>query len=131
MIYYLLESMNNQLKDAPPAFGAALLAARAACHPWNSGIWPGVYRPFEFVIPGTTDTADEMVRHIRHRQPLRQSKRQSPEQVGSWNRGPLRYRYFPRLMPGAGVDGTQLSMLFFAPAALCWSKRWGTKPGPM
>jgi hypothetical protein len=29
-----------------------------------------VYRPFEVVIPGTTDAADEMVRHIRHRQPL-------------------------------------------------------------
>jgi hypothetical protein len=35
-----------------------------------------VYRPFEFVIPGTTDAADEMVRHIGNRQPLRQSKRQ-------------------------------------------------------
>ena len=22
-------------------------------------------------------------------------------------------------------------MLFFAPAALCWGNRWGTKPGPM
>jgi hypothetical protein len=45
-------------------------------HPWNSGIRPGVYRPFEFVIPGATDAADEMVRHIRHRQPLRQPERQ-------------------------------------------------------
>ena len=47
-----------------------------AGHPWNSRIRPRVYRPFEFVIPGTTDAADEMVRHIRHRQPLRQSERQ-------------------------------------------------------
>ena len=41
-----------------------------AGHPWNSRIRPRVYRPFEFVIPGTTDAADEMVRHIRHGQPL-------------------------------------------------------------
>ena len=47
-----------------------------ADHPWNSRIRPRVYRPFEFVIPGTADAADEMVRHIRHRQPLRQSERQ-------------------------------------------------------
>jgi hypothetical protein len=47
-----------------------------ASHPWNSCIRPRVYRPFEFVIPGTTDAAHEMVRHIRHRQPLRQSERQ-------------------------------------------------------
>ena len=44
--------------------------------PWNSGVRPRVYRPFEFVIPGTTDAADEMVRHFRHRNALRQSKRQ-------------------------------------------------------
>ena len=28
-------------------------------------IRPGLYRPFQFVIPGTTDTAFEMVRYIR------------------------------------------------------------------
>ena len=32
------------------------------------------YRPFERVIPGTADAADEMVRRIRHRQPFRQSE---------------------------------------------------------
>jgi hypothetical protein len=46
-----------------------------ACHPWDSRIRPCPYRPLEFVIPGTTDAADEMARHIRHRQPLRQSER--------------------------------------------------------
>src|SRR5262245_46083800 len=68
-----------------------------ACHPWNSGIRPRVYRPFEFVIPGTTDAADEMVRHLRHCQPLRQSERQWLDiGVTGWPAGqsdaPLRYR---------------------------------------
>ena len=59
-----------------------------AGHPWNSRIRPGVYRPFEFVIPGTTDAADEMVRHIRHRQPLRQSERQWLDiEVTGWPAG--------------------------------------------
>ena len=47
-----------------------------------------MYRPFEFVIPGTTDAADEMVRHIRHRQPLRQSERQWLDiEVTGWPAG--------------------------------------------
>jgi hypothetical protein len=47
-----------------------------------------VYRPFEFVIPGTTDAADEMVRHLRHRQPLRQSERQWLDiEVTGWPAG--------------------------------------------
>jgi hypothetical protein len=31
---------------------------------------PGVYRPFDFTIPGAMDAANEMVRHFGHRQPL-------------------------------------------------------------
>jgi len=47
-----------------------------------------VYRSFEFVIPGATDAADEMVRHIRHRQPLRQSERQWLDiEVAEWPAG--------------------------------------------
>jgi hypothetical protein len=47
-----------------------------------------VYRPFEFVIPGTTDAADEMVGHIWHRQPLRQSERQWLDiEVTGWPAG--------------------------------------------
>ena len=47
---------------------------------------------------------------------------------------PERWRqmlYFPapRCSRRAGWD--PISMLFFVPAALCWGKRWGTKPGPM
>jgi hypothetical protein len=31
-----------------------------------------VYRPFDLVIPGATDAADEMIGYLRHRQPLPQ-----------------------------------------------------------
>ena len=59
-----------------------------AGHPWNSRIWPRVYRPLELVIPGTTDAADEMVGHIRHGQPLRQSERQWLDiEVPGWPAG--------------------------------------------
>jgi hypothetical protein len=54
-----------------------------------------VYRPFEVVIPGTTDAADEMVRHIRHRQPLRQSERQRFDmEVPGWPAA-LDFKEFP------------------------------------
>jgi hypothetical protein len=59
-----------------------------AGHPWHSRIRPRVYRPFEFVIPGTTDAADEMVGHLRHRQPLRQPERQWLDiEVTGWPAG--------------------------------------------
>ena len=38
---------------------------------------------------------------------------------------------FPRIDAGGGGRWDPISMLFFVPAALCWGKRWGTKPGPM
>jgi hypothetical protein len=59
-----------------------------AGHPWHSRIWPRVYRPLERIIPGTTDAADEMVRHFRHRHALRQSERQWLDiEVTSWTAG--------------------------------------------
>ena len=42
-----------------------------------------------------------------------------------------RYRYLPTIDAGGGGRWDPMSMLFFVPAALCWGKRWGTKPGPM
>jgi hypothetical protein len=41
-------------------------------HSWHSRIRPDVYRPFDLVIPGATDAADEMIGYLRHRQPLPQ-----------------------------------------------------------
>src|SRR4030095_14297007 len=59
-----------------------------AGHPWHSRIWPRVYRPCDVVIPGATDAADEMVGHLRHRQPLRQSKRHGLDiEVPGWLTG--------------------------------------------
>jgi hypothetical protein len=47
-----------------------------------------MYKPFEFVIPGTAEAADEMVGHIRHRQPVRQSERQWLDiEVAGWPAG--------------------------------------------
>jgi hypothetical protein len=47
-----------------------------------------VYRSFEIAIPGTTDAADEMVRHIRHRNALGQSERQWLDiEVTKWPAG--------------------------------------------
>jgi hypothetical protein len=43
-----------------------------AGHPWHSRVRPCVYRPFDLIIPGTTDAADEVVCHFRHRHALRQ-----------------------------------------------------------
>ena len=45
-------------------------------------------RPLDLVIPGTTDAADEMVRHLRHWHTLRQSERQWLDiEVTGWPAG--------------------------------------------
>jgi hypothetical protein len=44
----------NWASWAPGASPSRILAG----HPWHSRIRPRVYRPFEFVVPGTTDAAE-------------------------------------------------------------------------
>ena len=57
-------------------------------HAWHAGIGPGPDRVIGVAVPGATDAADEMVRHIRHRQPLRQSERQWLDiEVPGWSTG--------------------------------------------
>src|SRR5262245_4563027 len=85
-------------------FGAASPSRIFAGRPWDSRLWTRVYRPRHLIIPGTTDAADEMVRHLRHRQPLRQSERQWLDiEMTGWPAGrALDLKEFP--IPGEVTD---------------------------
>ena len=76
---------NGQTKSLSELLSNARISASHSQYPC---IRPSPDRVMGLAVPGTTDTADEMVRHIRHRQPLRQSERQWLDiEVTGWPAG--------------------------------------------